>query len=179
MSDLPPPPPNPPPPPPPPGFGAPPPGYVAYGTQRGPQVAYAGFWIRFAAMVLDGLLLSVPMWILSAILYNGDAYLSTGVSWQPGTETGLNLLSTLIGVAYYASLEGGPTGQTLGKRVCGIRVVDAETGQPGIGIGRGIGRYFARWLSSIPLGLGYFWMLWDDRKQCWHDKLVRTIVVKV
>ena len=42
----------------------------------------------------------------------------------------------------------------------------------------GIGRYFARWLSAIPLLLGYFWMLWDPKKQTWHDKLVSTIVVK-
>lgn len=57
-------------------------------------------------------------------------------------------------------------------------LVDASTGQPGIGVGRGVGRYFARWLSSIPLGLGYFWMLWDGRKQTWHDKLVGSLVVK-
>ena len=163
MSDLPPP-DNPPPPPPPPPPRAAPPGYVPYGEHRGLQVRFAGFWIRFAAALLDGLLIGVAVGVVGGIL---------------GVDTnGINLINILVGVAYYGMLEGGPTGQTLGKKVCGIRVVDADTGQPGIGIGRGIGRYFARWLSAIPLGLGYFWMLWDPKKQCWHDKLVNDLVVK-
>ena len=173
MSNLPPPPPpfDPPPP--------PPPGYVNYGDhlRPGAQAALAGFWIRFLAVVVDGLILSIPTLILTGMLTGGATY-SAGASYQPGKTFGANLVSTIIGVLYYAMLEGGATGQTLGKRVCGIRVVDAATGQPGIGVGRGVGRYFARWLSSIPLGLGYFWMLWDDRKQTWHDKLVSTLVVK-
>jgi uncharacterized RDD family membrane protein YckC len=82
------------------------------------------------------------------------------------------------GVAYYAVLEGGLTGQTLGKKICSIRVVDATTFQPGVGVGRGIGRYFARWLSAIPFGLGYLWMLWDENKQTWHDKLTHVVVTR-
>jgi uncharacterized RDD family membrane protein YckC len=79
-------------------------------------------------------------------------------------------------VAYYAILEG-TRGQTLGKMALGIKVVDADNGGF-IGIPRGIGRYFARILSAIVLGLGYLWMLWDPRKQCWHDKLVRSVVIR-
>jgi uncharacterized RDD family membrane protein YckC len=104
---------------------------------------------------------------------------SSGVGYQPAAELRVNLVSIVIGMLYYGGLEGGASGQTIGKRICAVRVVDVDTIQPGIGLGRGIGRYFARWLSSIPLGLGYFWMLWDDRNQCWHDKLARTLVVKV
>jgi uncharacterized RDD family membrane protein YckC len=166
MSDLPPPPPPPPnvPPPPPPNL-PPPPGYVPYG-QHLPvgHGGYAGFWIRFGASLLDGLIIGVATG-LAAAMFGAD-------------DTTTNLLNLVVGVVYFGLLEGGPTGQTLGKRVCGIRVVDAATGQPGIGVGRGIGRYFARWLSAIPLGLGYFWMLWDERKQTWHDKIVSSVVVR-
>ena len=94
-------------------------------------------------------------------------------------RTPANVVGIVIGLLYYGYLEGGATGQTLGKRLCGIAVVDQTTWQPGIGVGRGIGRYFARWISAIPCGLGYFWMLWDDQKQCWHDKIVSTRVVKL
>ena len=166
MSDLPPPPPeNPPPPPPPPSFtNAPPPGYVPYGEHRGLQVELAGFWIRFLAALVDGILIGIVVGIAGGVL---------------GVESnGSTLLNILAGVAYYGLLEGGATGQTLGKKICAIRVVDADSGLPGIGVGRGIGRYFARWLSAIPLLLGYFWMLWDPKKQTWHDKLVSSIVVK-
>jgi uncharacterized RDD family membrane protein YckC len=171
MSSLPPPPSGPPP---------PPPGYTNYGdhVRPGAQAALAGFWIRFLAVIVDGIILSIPTGILTAMI-DDRAYFSVGAGARPGATIAANVLSTLIGVVYYAMLEGGPTGQTLGKRICGIRVVDATTGQPGVGLGRGVGRYFARWLSSLPLGLGYFWMLWDERKQTWHDKLVSTLVVKV
>jgi len=165
------------PPPPPPG---PPPGYTPYGDHLplGARADLAGFWIRFLAVLIDGILLGIPIWVLTALLDTNDRYFSVGVGLRPGASALLNLVSTVIGVLYYSYLEGGSTGQTIGKRLVGIRVVDASTGLPGIGVGRGVGRYFARWLSSLPLGLGYFWMLWDDKKQTWHDKLVRTLVVK-
>jgi uncharacterized RDD family membrane protein YckC len=193
MSDLPPPPEPPPPPPPPPrGWDSPPPGYTPYG-QHLPVAhgSYAGFWIRFLAVIIDSIILGIPFWILGAITGAYDTTTTDafgnqtettsyqfGYGYTPGVPMWFNLLSTAVGVAYYGMLEGGPTGQTLGKRVVGIRVVDAATGQPGIGVGRAIGRYFARFLSALPLLLGYFWMLWDDKKQTWHDKLVSSVVTK-
>ncbi len=48
-----------------------------------------------------------------------------------------------------------------------------------IGYGRGLLRYIARILSAIPLFLGYFWMLWDKEKQCWHDKIAGSVVVPI
>jgi uncharacterized RDD family membrane protein YckC len=68
-------------------------------------------------------------------------------------------------------------GQTPGKKALGLRTIDQATGQP-IGFGRAVGRMFARILSQQVLFLGYLWMLWDENKQTWHDKLVRSIVVK-
>ena len=62
-------------------------------------------------------------------------------------------------------------------RIAKVRVVDAVTGQPGIGIGRSIGRYLARAISGWICYLGYFWMLWDERSQTWHDKVSNSIVV--
>ncbi len=159
MSDLPPPPGTPPPP-----AGGAPPGYVPYGQHQARSAEYAGFWIRFLAAFLDGLIVSIPVSIVGAML--------------GADQSAVNLLNLVVGVAYFAVLEGGATGQTFGKSLCSIRVVDADTGQPGIGAGRAIGRYFARWLSGIVLLLGYLWMLWDPRKQTWHDKLVSSVVVK-
>lgn len=155
------------------------------------QATYAGFWIRFLAAFIDGLIIGVPLAILGAItgatdVDRTDAFGNRSESfefgffwgWNGAAPLWWNLSTNILGAAYYGMMEGGPTGQTLGKRICGIRVVDANTGQAGIGIGRGVGRYFARILSGIVLLLGYFWMLWDGRKQTWHDKIVRTLVVK-
>ena len=73
----------------------------------------------------------------------------------------------------------GKTGQTWGSKIVGIKVIGETTGTP-IGFGRALGRQlFASFISSQIFYLGYLWMLWDDKKQTWHDKVVNSIVVKV
>jgi uncharacterized RDD family membrane protein YckC len=133
----------------------------------GPSGPRAGFWRRFGAALLDGIILGVVSSIIAAILGGRSA---NGFN---ATYQGVNLL---LGVVYFSYLEGGASGQTIGKRAAGIRVIDFGGGGP-IGAGRALGRYFARFLSALPLGLGYFWMLWDREKQTWHDKLTTSVVV--
>ena len=57
-----------------------------------------------------------------------------------------------------------------------IRVVDAQTLQP-IGYGRAFVRWISQILSAVVCFIGYFWMLLDPDKQCWHDKFAGDIVV--
>lgn len=85
------------------------------------------------------------------------------------------VVSFVATILYYGLMDGRK-GQTIGRRVVGIRLVDADSRQP-IGFGRVVGRQFGKILSSLPCYLGYFWMAWDDRGQTWHDKMVRSIVV--
>ena len=119
----------------------------------------ASFWQRFGAALLDGILLGVVNGILDLALKDAGS-----------------ALGFLIGICYFTYFEG-TTGITPGKNAAGIRVADVATGEP-IGYGRALLRYFARLLSAIPLFLGYFWMLWDDKNQCWHDKICTDVVVK-
>ena len=162
------------PPPPPPGGYEP----YGYGYVARSRPDYAGFWIRFLALVIDSFVLGIPLSILRNIVVSGHGALTFGQGYAPGNPPGWNLFTIAVGMLYYGLLEGGVNGQTIGKRIFAIRVVDVDTVQPGIGTTRGIGRYFARWLSAIPFGLGYFWMLWDPRRQAWQDKLARTLVIK-
>ena len=81
-----------------------------------------------------------------------------------------------LGLVYFAYFEGSPSGQTLGKKLLKIRVIDFNTGGP-IGFGRAVIRYISRILSGLVCYLGYLWMLWDREKQTWHDKLGSTVVV--
>ena len=127
----------------------------------GPSGPRAGLWRRFAALLVDGILVG----IIGGVVYAMDATLGS-------------LVSLAIGIAYFGYLEGSNSGQTLGKRWLGIRVIDFNTGGP-IGYGRGVIRYFARILSYLACFLGYFWMLWDKEKQCWHDKIASDVVVPV
>jgi uncharacterized RDD family membrane protein YckC len=160
------------PPPPPPGYLPPPPvgayQQQGYGYVAGVRPDLAGFWIRFGAYLIDNVVVGFAAQVIVTVGYAGSEALGVLLS-----------LASLVGVvAYYAVLEGGPTGQTLGKKVCGVQVVDEETFTPGVGTARGVGRYFARILSAIALLLGYLWMIWDPRKQTWHDKLAHTCVVR-
>jgi uncharacterized RDD family membrane protein YckC len=82
----------------------------------------------------------------------------------------------VFGIAYFVYFEGGPSGQTIGKRAMGIRVVDYNTGGA-IGYGRGFLRYIGRIVSGAICYIGYLWMLWDREKQTWHDKIATTVVV--
>jgi uncharacterized RDD family membrane protein YckC len=127
----------------------------------GPSGPRAGFWRRFVAALLDGILLGVVGFIIGAILgFEGNA---------------VNGVTTLLGVAYYTYLEGS-SGQTLGKKALGIRVIDLGGGGS-IGYGRAFIRYIGRYVSGIALLLGYFWMIWDKEKQTWHDKFANSVVV--
>jgi uncharacterized RDD family membrane protein YckC len=147
-----------------------PPGYapaVPAGEMQaasGPSGPRSGFWRRFAAAFLDGILLGIVQGILAAVLND-----SPGVYYA---------LTTLIGLAYYVALEGGPRGQTLGKMALGIRVIDFNTGGP-IGYGRGLIRNLVKYVSAAVLLLGYLWMLWDKEKQTWQDKAANSVVVPV
>jgi uncharacterized RDD family membrane protein YckC len=128
----------------------------------GPSGPRAGFWQRAGAIILDSLILFVPAIIVVIALGQGAA---------------ANLITTLIGLAYYVYFEGGPTGQTIGKKALGIRVYDFRGGGGSIGYGRALVRSLVKYISGLVIFLGYLWMLWDNEKQCWHDKAAGSVVV--
>ena len=129
------------------------------GAGSGPR---AGFWQRFGAYVIDVLIIAVPELILIAIL--------------PDASAAIQLIWIVVVLAYSTYFEGGPTGQTIGKRALGIRVYDLRQGGA-IGHGRAFLRTIGRWVSGLVLLLGYLWMLWDGEKQTWHDKFAGSVVV--
>ena len=147
-----------------------------YGYSYGPTAAYSGFWRRVGASIVDGIILAIPTNLLSVAVSAGSTGAFAGASLSPGASAGVTLINTAIAVAYYGYFEG-TRGQTVGKMALGIKVVDVDNGDL-IGVPRAIGRYFASWLSGLAVGLGYLWMLWDPRKQTWHDKLARSVVIR-
>ncbi len=126
-------------------------------STQGPR---ASFGIRFVAVLIDGIILGIIGAILRGVL---------------GSAAG-QVISLLLGLAYYIYLEGSPSGQTVGKKAMNIRVVSFETGAP-LGYGTAALRYICRFVSALPCLLGYFWMIWDPQKQTWHDKIAGTVVV--
>lgn len=174
-----------------PSCGHPGPGVrAASSTQAG---AYAGWWQRVVAAIIDGLVVAVPSWILMAILSVGflsaDEITFDPVTGQPEVSSSFFtgflvswLIILLLGIAYRVVLEGGPRGQTLGKMAMRIKVQDAAGGGP-----IGYGRAFIRWIVAtvlwivlyIPGVIDVLFPLWDAKKQTIHDKAASTVVVQV
>jgi uncharacterized RDD family membrane protein YckC len=190
--------------PPPPGFGAPPPPPGAVATAPGHPIhstfaspvggERAGFGIRLGGYLLDGLLYGllamvfvVPAFVIGVAAFDGctindatDELLCPDGKPSAGmlaTAIAIGVLGYLIVAFIYLRMLGS-TGQTWGRRIVGIRVVGEMDGQP-IGFGRALGRQlFAIFISAQIFYLGYLWMLWDDKKQTWHDKVVGSIVIR-
>jgi uncharacterized RDD family membrane protein YckC len=145
---------------------------TAYG-----QVRYAGFWRRFGATLIDAILFSILASLLLFLMY-GEAYFDWAatsgdvfVSYGWGEFAVNNLLPMVISVACWVTLAGTP-----GKLLMGCHVVDARSFRK-VTIGQGVIRYLCYFLSALPLCLGFFWIAWDKRKQGFHDKIAKTVVI--
>lgn len=152
------------------------PGYPGqqYPGYPDPQQMYAGMppyahWgQRFLATLVDGLVLTVayvPMVIGVAI---GD---------QVGTLFTLIALVGVIGIAIWMLVQEGRTGQTIGKKALGIRLLREIDGRP-LGVGMAFVRRLAHFLDSFACYLGWLWPLWDSKKQTFADKVCSSVVIK-
>ncbi len=149
-------------------------GGLAAGARR-----YGGFWIRFAARVVDAILLNVVF--LIARLPFGVALFTPGVARDPGALAafaGATILITLMSVvatACYEIFMIGTRGATIGKMIFGLKVIRADGGP--VSLGLSTGRYFAQWISAITFGIGYIMAGFDDQKRALHDRICETRVV--
>ncbi len=144
---------------------------------------YAGFWIRVGAYLIDAILLGVLFYILQTV-----TGIEMGVNYSAGfndsaisggSETAStfgSLLSLLLGLAYFAGLESSSWQATVGKKALGLVVVDTSGNR--IGLGKAVGRYFAKILSAIILFIGFIMVAFTEKKQGLHDMLASTLVVK-
>lgn len=129
-----------------------------------PPVRYAGFWRRFATMIVDGLVLFFPTAVVRVTL-GGDAW---GMGrWDDPGALRASFINVLLWWGYCAALESSPWQGTLGQQLLGIRVCDDRLRR--ISFGRATGRYAAQWVSALTCGIGYLVNLWTRRRQTLHD----------
>ena len=121
-----------------------------------PAVEYMGFWVRFAAWIVDFILLFVVQFVVSL--------------------TGLAFVSISISL-FYGVLFIGLRGQTPGKRVLGIQVVNQQGQVPGIGRAA-LREIIGKLVSTVVILVGFFWIGWDRNKHGWHDHIAGTYVVR-
>jgi uncharacterized RDD family membrane protein YckC len=144
-------------------YGAVPPGYVpptAYAGVPPTAVAtvYAGFWMRVGAHLLDLVILAIPATLLSFMFIFGFVVEIVG-AWL-----------------YFALQESSEYQATLGKRALKIYVTDLQGRR--LTFGQATGRYFAKIISTITLGIGYIMVGFTQKKQGLHDMIAGTLVLR-
>ncbi|MEV6411304.1 RDD family protein [Kribbella sp. NPDC051718] len=167
-----------------PGYGQPPaqygqpqygqqqPGYPQqqYGQQPGygaPAGALADWPLRAGGAIIDSLLVAVPYLI--------------GLALGRSVSSIFLLLFSLVAIGvgiWNVVIKQGNEGQTVGKSVVKIKLIDAATGQP-VGPAKAFVRQLTHFLDGVVCYVGYLWPLWDEKKQTFADKINNTLVVKL
>ena len=142
------------------------------GTSYASAVEYAGFWRRFGAAFIDGILLNVVSLVVGLII---------GLALAAGRtdDTTIMVVSYLTGLIgswlYYALMESSSKQGTLGKMALGIIVTDSAGNR--IPFARATGRHFAKIISVLILFIGYLMIAFTEKKQGLHDMMADTLVV--
>lgn len=153
-------------------------------TAQQTSIRYASFGKRLLSYLVDfGILFVIGMTIQATL---GQNPFETFMNVQTAEElqqlqatTGSSiptLLTLAVGLTYFLVFWVNYEGATPGKRLMAIKITtddDSKLTYPIAFI-----RYIGTFISAAPFGLGYFWVIWDKRKQAWHDKIAKTIVVE-
>ena len=153
------------------------------------ETEYAGFWTRFAAYLIDGLIINIALYGVLFVFglagfsaLAGSEMLETG---EPDPKAILSIASTLlmyaftavIGTWLYFSLQESSESQaTIGKRALGIIVTDLDGER--ISFGRATGRYFGKIVSSMIFLVGYIMAGFTEKRQALHDIMANTLVLR-
>ena len=149
---------------------------------KGGEVVYAGFWKRVAAYIIDAIVVGMVGGIIGGVIGGMLGVMLLGTSSASANTSGMliiqglaNLAGVALGVAYFGWMHSSSSMATLGKMAIGIKVVREDGSR--ISFMRGMGRYFALIVSSIPLGFGFVMAGFTERKRALHDMMCDTVVV--
>jgi len=141
------------------------------------EIAYAGFWRRFSAYIIDGVItgffINTFYWFLVNQLQLGAMDLDlprnlTNIIFTP--------LVLIITWCYYSGMESSPLQATLGKLLVGIYVTDLEKNR--ISFGKATGRFFGKIISGLILTIGYWFAGFTEKKQALHDMMAGCLVLR-
>ncbi|MCX6621465.1 MAG: RDD family protein, partial [Acidobacteria bacterium] len=144
------------------------------GALRSKTEGYGGFWIRVLASMIDGVILAAVMipiqiaMVVGATMGQDPTRIMIASLAANGIALGLGVGYETFFVVKYSA--------TPGKMVCRLRVRTAEGGP--LGWGRAVGRYFAKYISGLTLGIGFLVACVDEQKRTLHDHICSTRVVK-
>jgi uncharacterized RDD family membrane protein YckC len=164
--------------------------YTPTGAMLFVPPAYAGFWLRFLAYIIDNIVLGVIFGVMALL-----AIAAIGVDYFRAMVQGLQdgngefpvafvsailiavLLTAVVSWIYHAWMESSQYQGTLGKMALGLIVTDLND-QP-VTFGRASGRFFAKIITGlIPLGIGYIMAGFTEKKQALHDMIASCLVLR-
>lgn len=132
---------------------------------------YAGFGIRLLASIIDSILIALITLPAMSLVYS--SFWETEQLVLGPLDIIINYIFPFIAIILFWVYKGA----TPGKMALKLTIVDEKTGKiPRLK--QSIGRYFAYILATLPLCLGFLWIIWDNKKQGWHDKLAKTVVIR-
>jgi len=142
-----------------------------------PPEALAGFWRRLGGAVIDWLLVGILAGAIGALF--GIETLSSPPAQGDGFRLEFDWAGPylLVELVYFTYFHATGAGQSIGNKILGIRVLDADTGAS-LPYVRAFVRALMSNISSLPCFLGFLWMLWDPRKRTWHDMVANSLVVR-
>jgi uncharacterized RDD family membrane protein YckC len=161
-----------------------------------PGVAYAGFWLRLVAAIIDGLIISIPLapiyiFVLIGIFRNSQDLQNLQDPTMVWTILGpkmflfftLGIVAVIVNWLYHGLFESSTWQATPGKKALGLIVTDLEGRQ--VTFGRASGRYFAGRGATIVPSLGGMYYFIDcicigftERKQAVHDRIASCLVLR-
>lgn len=138
---------------------------VTQSTTTSSPLKYAGFWRRYFAYTIDMMIIGIV---------NASIGFSFAFAFSESGQMWAFLPSLLLSAGYFAYFWNKQNGQTLGNRILAIKVVkeDGKTIDPMTGVVR----YLGYLVSGAVMSLGFLWVIWDSKKQGWHDKIAKTVV---
>ena len=137
---------------------------------------YAGFWRRFAAYLIDSMVIAFALTNFASLLSRQLAVSITNAqTLNTYLAIAIGVMSLLLTWAYYSGMESSPLQATIGKLVVGIYVTDLQ-GQR-ISFGRATGRWFGKIISGAILLIGYLMAGFTEKKQALHDMMARCLVL--
>jgi uncharacterized RDD family membrane protein YckC len=120
--------------------------------------AYAGFWVRFVAFIIDVCILALGTGIVTAATFGAGIVLTFVAPWL-----------------YEAFMLSSEWQATVGKRAMSIAVTGADGGR--ISFARATGRHFAKYVSTFILLIGFIMAAFTAKKQALHDMMAETLVI--
>lgn len=134
---------------------------------------YVGFWARTGAMLIDSLLMLAIFAPILIVFYGKDYFDIVNTGEQDWLEVFISYVLPAVAVILFWVYKSA----TPGKMLIHAKIIDERTGDKP-STGQLIVRYIGYYLSSIVFMLGFIWIAFDPRKQGWHDKIAKTLVVR-